>query len=89
MGKMETNEMVDDIFENFFEKFKKCGNCRVEEGREKVCNRHKMMIGKYLRKKHNTKITEMAKVMKDVMVGGNPEKGKELLDDEEEEVERD
>lgn len=67
----DDEDILGDVQKKFSEKFEDCSKCRVVGNREIICRRHKAMVAKYVREKHDTKIKDMAKILKDMMQNKN------------------
>lgn len=64
---MVNDEMLDDTLDAFKDKLENCDNCIVHDEATRICRKHKMMIAKYVRKKHKASIKEMAGMMAGMM----------------------
>jgi len=71
---MVDEHMLEEVHEKFKEKLENCENCITHQEEHRICRKHKMMIAKYVRKKYDATIKEMASMMAKGLLNKNGEK---------------
>lgn len=71
---MVDEDMLEEVGERFKEKLDNCDNCITHQGENHICRKHQMMIAKYVRKKYDATIKQMASMMAKGLMNKDGEK---------------